>query len=363
MRITQILFTKLLLFILLFSIRSNVVYSQNTLYSLSFKANQGRYNDSYAAYYYHIKEEKNKYKLTNKKGENIFKETFDTIIKNTFFIKTLKGNSISIYRIHNLKKIEIPNLKQVYFKRNGLEVLTNKGAQYFDNNITKIDSFPKLNIFMCGTVYSENYTLKYNEKLKKHNIELSNGNFGGIRDETVLEFSNLPENIESLSFLNSKKYTSKSVNNRYHTYPNLIKIVKEGKSGIYSYDLDDSKFPTEKKITKKEKVKKDYAIDEATGDTIFVEPPVVLTPIEPISFTKKGSVTLKQILPIKYNHILQNEDNGLIYLYSNNQIGIYPYHITTSFDFFNKRTTSFYKISKNGKQGWIDIKTFKEYYF
>ncbi|MGG6231003.1 hypothetical protein [Tenacibaculum sp. SDUM215027] len=363
MKENQILLTKLLLVFLLYLTYCNTVYSQNTLYPLSFKANKGNYSDSYGEYFYHIKKEENKYKLTNKKGEYIFKEAFDTIIKNGFFIKTLSNDSISIYRISNLEKIEIPNLKQVYFARNGLEVLTNKGAQYFDNSITEIDYFPKVNLFTCGTVYSEQYTLKYNKKTKKYSIELSKGYLGGIRDETVLEFINLPDNIENLSFLNGKRYTSESVNNKYYTYPNLIKIVEKGKSGIYSYSLDDAKFPIEKKITKKEKLISNYVIDKVTGDTIFIDIPEIITPIEPISFTKKGSIEPKQILPVKYNSIFQNEDNGLIYLYNNNQIGIYPYHTTTSFDFFNKKTTSFYEISKNGKQGWIDIITFEEYYF
>lgn len=330
----------------------NSVYSQDTLYNLSFEANQGNYNDSYGEYYYNIKKEKNRYRLTTQKEKYIFQEAFDTIVKNAHFIKTVKENIINIYRIQNLEKIEIPNLKQVYFIRNGLEVLTNQGAQYFDNSIIKITDFPKLDLFTCGTVYKERYTLKHNEETKKYSINVSKGHFGGIDNKTILNFINLPENIESLSFLNEKKYTSESINSTYYTHPNLIKIIEEGKSGIYSYNLDDVKFP------KKGKRKKyAYNINATTGDTIFIAVP------EPISYTKKGEIKLNQILPTEYNHIQQNEINGLIYLYKNNQIGIYPNHIITSFDKFKKKTTSFYEISKNEKQGWIDIRTFEEYYF
>lgn len=336
----------------------NAVYSQDTLYNLSFEANQGSYNDSYGEYYYHIKKEENRYRLTTQKEKYIFQEAFDTIVKNAHFIKTVKENIINIYRVQNLEKIEIPNLKQVYFIRNGLEVLTNQGAQYFDNSIIKINNFPKLEFFTCGTVYKKQYTLKHSEKTKKYSIKVSKGHFGGIDNETILDFNNLPKNIESLSFLNEKKYTSESINNTYYSHPNLIRIVKEGKSGIYSYNLDDANFPKKGKRKKKEKYV--YDIDETTGDTIFIAVPEL---IEPISFTKKGKIKLNQILPTEYNHIQQNEINGLIYLYKNNQIGIYPNHIITSFDKFKEKTTSFYEISKNEKQGWIDIRTFEEYYF
>ncbi|QCE41945.1 hypothetical protein [Psychroserpens sp. NJDZ02] len=338
----------------------NTVYSQDILYNLSFEANQGNYNNSYGEYYYHIKKEENRYRLTTKKKEYIFPEAFDTIVKNAHFIKTVKQNVINIYRTQNLEKIEIPNLKQVYFIRNGLEVLTNQGAQYFDNSITKINNFPKLNIFTCGTVYSEQYTLKHNEKSQKHSIEISEGYFGGMDIETILNFNNLPDNVKSLSFLNDKKYTSESVNNKYYTHPNLIKIIKDGKSGIYSYKLDDAKFP--KKEKRKVKEKYAYDIDVTTGDTIFMVVPEIIE-IEPISFAKKGEIKLNQILAIEYDYIQQSEINGLIYLYKNKQIGIYPNHIITNFDKFKEKTTSFYEITKNEKQGWIDIRTFQEYYF
>ncbi len=358
MKVNQILTMKLFLLFLICLTNCNAVYSQKTLHPLSFKANQGNYNDSYGEYYYHIEKEENKYKLTTQKGEYIFQEAFDTIVKNAHFIKTLRDNTISIYRIDNLERIEIPNTKQVYFARNGLEVLTNEGAQYFDNSITKVDNFPKLDLFTCGTVYSKRYKLKYNEKTKMHSIELSEGHFGGMRSETVLEFIGLPDNIETLTFLNGKKYISKSVNNTYNPYPNLIKIVKEGKSGIYSYHLDKARFPVKEKIKAKEKYA--YDIDAVTGNTIFIQIPI---PVEPISFIKKGSVKLQEILSINYNQIQQNEYNGLIYLYKNNQVGIYPNHISTNFILFKKKTTSFYEIIKNNKKGWLDIKNFEEYYF
>lgn len=176
--------------------------------------------------------------------------------------------------------------------------------------------------------------------------------------ETVLEFNGLPENIASISFLDSNRYTSNSVNNLYRKYPHLLKIVKEGKSGIYSYTVDEATYPIKEKTKIKEIPNYDTTI--INGDTIFV--PIDVAPIEPFSFVIKGSSMLKQVLPIIYTEIQQNPADGLIYVHKDNKIGIYPNHMHTDFEVFKQKTTSFYEITKNGKQGWLDIKTFKEYY-
>lgn len=296
-------------------------------------------------------------------------EAYDTIIKNNFFIKTVKGDSIVIYRCKSLEKIEIPNLKQAYFKLDGLEVLTTDGAQYYDNSISKIDDFSNSDDVYCGTVYSKQYRLNYSNKTKKYTVQISEGDFGNMLDKTVIEFKGLPENIESLSFLNGNVYISESINSVYMEYPMLIKIVKEGKSGIYSYNLEEAIYPNQATSPIKEetkvKQKPNYDTNIINGDTIFVPVavlPIDIVPVEEL-FTKKGNITLTQVLPIVYNQIVQNPTDGLVYLYKDNKINIFPKYMRTNFEVFNQKTTSFYEITKNGKRGWLDIKTFKEYYF
>lgn len=142
-------------------------HSQNVLYNCSFEANQGYQSDAECANYYHILKEGATYRLTSKDRHILFEEAYDTIVKNAFFIKTVKADAIEVYRCKNLEKIEIPNLKQVYFERDGLEVLTSRGAQYYDNSITKISAFPKLDNFFCGMVFTKDYELTYSKKNRK----------------------------------------------------------------------------------------------------------------------------------------------------------------------------------------------------
>lgn len=156
-----------------------------------------------------------------------------------------------------------------------------------------------------------------------------------------------------MSFLSGNHYTSVSINNDYEMYPNIIKVIKDGKSGLYSYDIEKAVYPKKKKIDKPT-----YEIHKVTGDTIYYVPDII-----ELSFTKKGSVKVKEVLPIVYDNIQQHPISGLVYLYKNEQKGIYPQHTQTAFSSFDEKTRSFYSIYKNGKWGWIDLKTFREYYF
>lgn len=345
---------KLLLLCVVFLFFTVTVFSQKNLYALSFEANQGNYDDSYAEYYYKLKQEGDAYRLINKKGKDIFNRTFDTIIKNQYFIKTVQENTISLYKVKNLEHILIPNLKQAYFMRDGLDVLTSDGAQYYDNTVSKIDNFPELELFKCGTVYSKEYSLKYNEKTKKYSVHLSEGPFGAAINETILEFIGIPENIEYISFVSGANYTSESVNNDYEIYSNIIKIVKDGKSGLYSYNIDEAIYPKKKKKVHKPA----YEVSKVTGDTIYNVPEII-----PISFSKKGTVAVKEVLPIVYDSIKQHPLNGLVYLYKDDKKGLYPNYIQTDFSSLDEKTKSFYSIHKNGKWGWLDLRNYKEYFF
>ena len=67
-------------------------------------------------------------------------------------------------------------------------------------------------------------------------------------------------------------------------------------------------------------------------------------------------------MPVTYNAIVKNPESNLVFLYKNGHIGIYPNHIPTTFKIFRKETNSFYKIIKEDREGWMDIRDFKEYY-
>jgi hypothetical protein len=260
----------------------------------------------------------------------------------------IKADSISIFKCQNLEKLNIPNIQQAYFVINDmLEVLTRFEATYYDTTFSKKKKLPEYDFFKCGTVNQNSYRLAYNSKTKKHNLSITKS-YGGanhIYKEIVLELKNLPDNIESISFLNASQHIIESVNNT-GLRPNLIRVTSNNKVGIYAYDIKKAIYP-------KKKIKKKYLVI-SSGDSIPI-------PI-PFSIHKKGRVTVQQLLPIIYDSIKKNKTNGLIYLYKDNLMGFYPKHITSDIEVFEKKTQSFYKITKNGKQTWLDIGTFKEYY-
>jgi hypothetical protein len=327
-----------------------LISSQNKVNPLSFEAKQKKYSNIPCQYYYRLELDGQKYKLINLEKQNVLSTTYDTIMHNSHFIITVDNNITTIYRSPTIETVTLPDVYQAYLINDGLEVLTSQGARYYNNTITAITHFPKENWMKCGTVYSKKYQLQKDQKTKKYSIVLSSSRFGNsINKNATLIFNNMPHDVERVSFLNNTNHTSVSVNNSYSPFPHLVKITKEGKKGIYSYNPDEGIYPSAKKE------KREYIIRKKTRDTIW-KPKL-------ISFYKEGFVRLKEVLPIIYDSIELNPDDGLVYLVKDNMWGIYPNHINTSFQTFYKKTRSFYKIVKNGKQGWVDIKTFKEYYF
>lgn len=68
------------------------------------------------------------------------------------------------------------------------------------------------------------------------------------------------------------------------------------------------------------------------------------------------------LLPITFDKIEKREDQ-LVYIYKNGKVGIYPEQEKPLYDSIQPLTRSFYRITKNGKKGYLDIKTFQEYFF
>ena len=123
-----------------------------------------------------------------------------------------------------------------------------------------------------------------------------------------------------------------------YPHPEIVRVERNGKYGLFEYDIDfDMKSPYKEEdleSSSSKKVRK-YADSYLTG---------------------------KELLPIVYDHI-QQQDNGLIYFYLNGKVGIYPEQEKPLYDSIQPLTHSFYRITKNGKQGYLDIKTFEEYFF
>ena len=123
-------------------------------------------------------------------------------------------------------------------------------------------------------------------------------------------------------FINGEKIFRWNGNSSYigekYGYPELIRVKKAGKYGLVKYDL------------------------EYTTNSI-------------------QKINGKVVLPFEFDDIKQ-ENDGLIYIFKNNKLGIYPQQTIPEYNYITKKTNSFYQIKKKGKEGYLDIKTFKEYF-
>lgn len=296
--------------------------------------------------FYKIKKDVNQYRLTNIFGDDKLGKAFDTISISPHYVISKTSNDISIYN-SSLEKVEIPKLHQAYFYRSGLEIMDHSGAFYLDNEGKKIDAFPPISYLVCGTVSSSKYEILKDSISSIYSISHTSGYSDTSQFGEKLQIRGLPKNSK-VSFLdNSNRFFwdgNSSFVGEIFMRPDLLKITHNGKVGIYTYN------------TKKSKIiepRQEYFITK-DGDTI--------KKVTPINLIENGYVKATEILPAIYKDIEMNIKNGLVYFYKDNKVGIYPRHQVVQYNSIKQITESFYKITKNGKIGWLDIKTNKEYF-
>lgn len=293
----------------------------------------------------------NSYNLLNNFGDNVFKTSFDTIQFNNYYIITKKDKDYTIYK-SNLDKANIDNVKSAYLYRNGLDVLHDKNIQYYDFKGEKTVKFNAIDYLVCGTVNETLYELKPSKKKSyAHKIEVSSGS--ALAEKHITSSYYYIKNLtkkHTINFLDKSSYFSWDDNDSFtgsiYGFPNLLRVVKNNKVGIFSYDK-------EKARTLNLKKKKEYYITKS-GDSI-------LKP-ERLSLTKHKVLNVKEELPIQFDDIKQNTKDGLIYIYNNNKVGIFPNHKTAIYDSIEYASENYYKVIKNGKMGWLDIRTFDDFF-
>ena len=241
-------------------------------------------------------------------------------------------------------------MRSVYLYRDGIEMLDKQGAGYYYMNGERIEKFPRISYSLCGTVYESRYSLKEDPDRPAYPYYMLY-RFGGFASEFEAEKRHYlsdrsPE--ETLSFVNGSSHIvwdgNDYVVNSIYPYPQFIRVQRGNKYGLFEYtyqkELDDTSYTT--------------GAEETENDETY---------LHRRTLRKYPSVyiTGKELLPIDFDNIQQQKD-GLIYLYKDNKIGIYPQQKQTVYEKIEPQTHSFYKIVKNGKEGYLDIRTMKEYY-
>jgi len=246
-------------------------------------------------YFYTVQKRNNKYRLYDSFNEDILKTAYDTIMHNKYFIIAKKDDDYTIFK-SNLKKVKIANIKSAYLYRNGLEILTNKGANYYDSDLNIIEKFPQISYVLCGTVESTIYYLKYEELLKNHYIEVIDGGFGAEVDTRNFYYLNdiNKRKKENVTFLDDTKVSSWDGNSDYvgevYGYPKYLKIKRRKKYGIKEYyysTFNDSFFSPDTITDRWGRKQINYFPNYIEGE---------------------------DVLPIKYDSIVQRKD-GLTYFY------------------------------------------------
>ncbi len=284
-----------------------------------------------------LKHKNGKYTLVNSFKEDLLKSDYDTIRYNQFFIIAESKNQIEIFN-SNYKKVNIDHVKSAYLYRSGLEILDNKGANYYNSELKIIEKFPPMSYSLCGTVSATFYTLNYNKRLKTNTLTKVYGGFSSTLDKRREYYLENIKARDSVTFINNDKEYYWDDNDDYvghnYGYPQFLKITRKRKSGILEFDYTDTSIPVDT-------IPKDWKKE------VYYLPQRI-----------KGV----KVLPINNDSIVFNEKDGLIYFYRKNKVGIFPRHKTVQYQMIHQKTNSFYAIIRDHKKGWLDIQTNIEYY-
>ncbi|WP_405397792.1 hypothetical protein [Maribacter sp. Asnod2-G09] len=283
------------------------------------------------------KNKNDKYELMNTSKENVLKTAYDTIRFNQYFIITQNENQIDIFDSF-YEKVKIDHIKSAYLYRNGIEILNDRGANYYNNEAKIIEKFPRMVTTVCGTVNEVTYTLDYNDELKTSTLTKIDGGFASNLDKRRAYYLEEIKATDSVTFLNNEKEYYWDENDSFlgksYMYPELLKITRSKKNGIFEYNY----------------VNTDKVIDTISKDW---KKEVNYLPT-------KTQRTI--VLPINNDSIIFNRKDGLTYFYRKNKVGLFPRHKKVQYNSIQQITNSFYAISRKGKKGWLDIKTNIEYF-
>lgn len=293
----------------------------------------------------HIKEG---YELVDIFNRKILPSIYDSIHYTRTMLITKKREEYSLYQ-YNLQPKLLKDVKVIHLlsdRDNEFEVLTDKGAYYYSNEGQPLRKLSSFYYGLCGTISRSYYTLKkdsLNTAQPHYMLYQLRGATRSYADKRFYLTDRSPD--ETLTFVEENIGVEWNVNKEVvgHTYPHpqFVRVQHNGKYGLFEYNFEfDFQSPHQEEISEDsdksfQRKKRNY----------------------PDSF-----VIGKELLPIVYDHI-QQQDNGLIYFYLNGKIGIYPQQKTATYSAIEPETRSFFRIIKDSKKGYLDIKTFKEYFF
>ena len=283
----------------------------------------------------------NQYELINAFGENVLKAAYDTIIYQDHFIIAKNTRTADIYNLYKTK-LALGNVINAYpFKRGLIEVLNEFGPGYYDKYGHKALGNVRFSYGLCGTVVHWWYSIT--KKGKRYAMIKKVGGPGSSHD-TIEEFMLTDRQIgDAVTFINGDRMFHWDENRGFvgdcYLHPEYLKVRKGNRFGIVEY-----KYAQDNKNVKPKVKNVSHA---------FWEEKILTYPTK--------CITGKVVLAIDNDSVNFGKD-GLIYFYKAGKVGIFPRHASVQYDEIRRQTDSFYHIVREGKRGWLDIKTNEEYF-
>lgn len=273
---------------------------------------------------------------------------YDSIQRKNQYIIGKNKNKLDIYNL-KLDKLPINNVREAYYDRGNLQILTNNSVKYIDV-LGKETNRRIISYSFCGTVSSTSFEIIKSKKNKHFNaIEIRTGGLGGFPSQKELLLKNLEAEYD-VTFLNKTKRDGYDGNSSfvdgYIDRTHLLVVGKNKKVGLYTYNDDNIEFNFGNVIED----------TEQKDENGIVKPPQIID----INQSKYGSTLAEELLPILYDEIKLIEP--LIIVKKDEKYGIYPLKNGLKYKNLGMVTANFINYETiNGEKGWIDVNTRKEY--
>ena len=283
-----------------------------------------------------------KYELKNRYLQNVLPKSYDTILFNRWAIIGKEGTQIDIYN-SLFEKQPLTGVLSAYLTDNGsIEMLTDKGVSYY--NIQQTKKNLRQMIFRQGNdvyrspklgyhIEKDSLTYEYYVSYISDNYELK------LHGRNYYLTDRLAE--EHLSFIGERKYFYDSHTQKLIATQIPICVERGDKYGLYLYTFSNVFAEEYEKIL--------FSLYEYE-----FEPPDKLKMFDP------QYLTGKEVLPIAFDTIEISKDDKRIIFSKDGKIGIYP-QATAEYELLEKISSSFYKIIKNGRKGYLDFHLLREY--
>jgi hypothetical protein len=239
--------------------------------------------------------------LINHFGQKILPKSYSNITTNDYIVIARDGKDIDIYNGYH-QKMNVGTVKAAHFYVKGVEVLSEHGVNYYNVFSQAVKEFPDTYIPICGTGRWDYSLIKYKDT--SYSLQRTFGTY-----KHLLTDRSPDEKVQKLEAI-------KGNDNTVQVY---LSVEKNGCKGLYIYNFTEGK-------------------DE--------------------------KITGRELLPMVYDMIYYHatiDNQAFFYIEKGGKKGFYPTQKDPIYDRLEQVSASFYRFEKDGKSGYLDGISFKEF--